>query len=151
LKNIKAWFGKHRKALGYILLLVVVSAMVGVAAYNAGQRSKKATPASTFSLDKLKEAAKKAEQTRPAPGSILKNSSGAFRFYGTITKQAGESITITLSNKSTVTLVATDKTMYYDGKTKIEQADLKKGTAVLATGSINQDGTFSLRSVQISN
>lgn len=134
---------------------VVLFITAGVA-YKAGQKSpvklsKNKPAASLFDSNKLKDAAKKATDNKPSSANALKNSSGFYRLGGTVKTIGKDNITLALANGTIISMTTKNATFYYDGTTKYELSVLKKGTAVMTTGTISSDGTFTVTAIQKSN
>lgn len=137
-------------------MAIVVLGITAGFAYKAGQKSPVEAPknkpvSSLFDTNKLKDAAKKATDNKPNTTNALKNSSGFYRLNGTVKVIGKDSITLTLTNNTTITLATKSTTTYYDGKIKYELSSLTKGTIVMATGTISSDGTFTVSAIQKTN
>jgi len=156
MKKITNFISALKKHLIFTVLAIVALTVTAGLSYRVGQQqatsAPKASPKSAvqlFNSDGIKEAAKRAAQSKPtAPASTLKTSSGFYRLSGTVTATNKNSITLKLTNSSRIVLTTKETTNYYDGKTKLTLTDLKKNMSVIATGTVASDGTFTVTTIQ---
>lgn len=140
-----------------MLVALVVLGLTAGFAYRAGQKNattakaKQTRSASDMSKELFKNIPKKAAGTKPTSGTVLKTSSGFYRLSGTVKTIGKETITLTLTNGNIIVLTTKSTTPYYEGTTKYELSALKKGTTVMATGTIGADGSFTVTTLQKSS
>lgn len=139
-----------KKSWVKILLIVCLLVLTAIVAYSLGrnhQASQSKTQSSSTFLEQLKKNASQVKkQTTTSITSTT--SSGAYRLYGTVQQVAKDSIILKLASGGTIILTTKETTPYYQAGTRYTVAELQKNAIVIATGTIADNGTFTVSALQ---
>lgn len=153
----RGFLGRHRKKLVTTAAVIAILGITASTAYTMGvkqgQAQKKDSAAmSLAALKKLQGTTKNLSKNSTTSGATsTSSSSGFFRLSGTIKSVKNDTITITLTDGTVLTLTTAKDAKFYTGTPRTAKPirELKTGTSAFVIGTIAPTGTFKASTIQV--